>query len=96
MTYVIYEKEESYFPGLVVDVDGPDIYVSSMRKGTNRSPDAWEWPEQQDIEICSEESIADIIEAPSLTNNRDSNVCWVPEMNDPKYSWSKTIQFKEF
>ena len=96
VTYVIYEHEGTHFPGLVVDINGPDIHVSSMRKGSHQLPDAWEWPEQHDIEICSEESIAEIIEAPRLTNNRDSRICWVPEMKDPKYSWSKTVQFKNF
>ena len=96
VTYVIYEHEGTHFPGLVVDINGPDIHVSSMRKGTNRSPDAWEWPEEQDIEICSEERIDEIIEPPSLTNNRDSNVYWVPAMNSHKYSWAKTIPFNQF
>ena len=67
-----------------------------MRKGNNRAPDAWEWPDEQDIEVCSEERIDEIIEPPSLTNNRDSNVYWVPEMNSHKYSWSKTIPFNQF
>ena len=50
VTHVIFNKEGSYFPGLVVEVDEPLIWVRSMCKGSNPAPDAWEWPEVEDLE----------------------------------------------
>ena len=95
VTHVIFNKEGSYFPGLVVEVDEPLIWVRSMCKGSNPAPDAWEWPEVEDLEECTEERIEEIIDPPSLASNRES-FYWVPAMRNEKYRWGRTFQFSEF
>ena len=66
-----------------------------MCKGSNPAPDAWEWPEVEDLEECTEERIEEIIDPPSLASNRES-FYWVPAMRNEKYRWGRTFQFSEF
>ena len=79
----------------MVDVDLPLIWVRSMCNGSNPAPDAWEWPEVEDLEECTEERIEEIIDPPNLASNRES-FYWVPAMRNEKYKWGRAIQFSDF
>ena len=66
-THVIFNKEGTYFPGLVTRIKKSSVVIKSMVKsGTN----TWSWPKPDSIHYCQLNNIYHIIPPPTLLNNR--------------------------
>ena len=73
--YVIICYEESYFPGLVVRVKKSEINVKCMSKTGLAT---WSWPKQDDLHDYTITDIIEIIDSPTMANNRGDY--FVPEI----------------
>ena len=77
ISYVIVNYEGSYFPGLVLKIGKNKITVKCMQKmfGTK----GWKWPAQDDLHDYPVNEIIQIVETPSVSNNRGTY--YVPEID---------------
>ena len=76
VSYVIYETEGSYFPGLVTKIKKKTFIVKTMRRA---EVGYWAWPEAEDVHSCKSKDIIKMIPAPRLTNGRQGYY-YVPEI----------------
>ena len=77
ISYVIVNYEGSYFPGLVLKIGKTKVTVKCMQKmfGTK----GWKWPAQDDLHDYPVNEIIQIVETPSVSNNRGTY--YVPEID---------------
>ena len=66
---------KSYFPGLVVRVKKSEINVKCMSKTGLAT---WSWPKQDDLHDYTITDIIEIIDSPTMANNRGDY--FVPEI----------------
>ena len=67
VSHVIYKYEESFRPGLVIQLKKSTIVVKTMDKSGLTT---WSWPENKSPHNCKIKDIVDLIPAPKLANNR--------------------------
>ena len=77
-SYVIYNCEGSFFPGLVTKITKSKIVVKTMAKSGLTT---WSWPATDDLHDCKYTDLVEIISPPKLSNNRGKGY-FVPRIAD--------------
>ena len=69
-SYVIFEHEGAFFPGLVSKVARKNNKVHLKRMNKGNSETSWIFPEKDDILVIDRDDIDRVIETPALTSSR--------------------------
>ena len=77
-SYVIYNCEGSFFPGLVTKITKSKVVVKTMAKSGLTT---WSWPATDDLHDCKYTDLVEIISPPKLSNNRGKGY-FVPRIAD--------------
>ena len=78
VSHVIFNREGSYFPGLVKKIKKNSLLIKSMKKtGMN----TWSWPKNDCEHTCKLNEIYHIIPTPKIANNR-ANAYFVQKINE--------------
>lgn len=68
-SYVIFIYEGEYFPGMITEISGSEMKVSSMAMS---GPHHYKWPEKPDICWFNDWDIKEVINPPTLLNARET------------------------